>query len=454
MNHEASNDKMKIQPPMAPINDQDYGVLQPHEAPNTLNSEPGSSLDNNDMDSPMEMKNQPRVDQCPWLSTAGDEVISFAEDETRIVHTAEEEEQEDSKPEENGDSVDGNFSLKSLSSHGHERRNSGGSNMATKISRTDTLLSDHSIRLPTRKVSKRKRHRKKKYSVVDSKELESPRNKIDIKDETVEDLEETVNIKFLMRTLFFTATLTLLQFFCGWVANSLSVLSDAMLMTVDTMTYAINIWVEKKKAKGSKVDVDKADRLGGSISLAVLSGTTLLIMIDSITRLINPKDTPKVNGELMFFFTILNLVADGILIWTFSKSGAQSESINMKSAMLHLIADVGRSLGVLFAGLWIWLKGTRGVITDSICSIILSLFILIAAVQLGSSLVKRTSLISSCDEEIMNNSTDDIGSQATSGRMSVESGGRVVIEMISPTVIGFDTSKNAETEDRGSEFTI
>jgi len=195
------------------------------------------------------------------------------------------------------------------------------------------------------------------------------------------------NLRMLYQLFAFNLVLCIVQATCGLIANSLALLGDGMLMSVDVITYVVNIYVERKKSI-SKRHKAKVDQLGAIMSLLLLSFTTVWLLIDSLHRLIYPIEG-TVNGTIMFAFTVLNLLIDALLLRNFLKSGADSQSMNMKSALLHLGADIIRGFGVLISSCWIYFHPADGIAADAICSLFVSLFILVSTVNVGGKLFMK-----------------------------------------------------------------
>lgn len=195
------------------------------------------------------------------------------------------------------------------------------------------------------------------------------------------------NLRMLYQLFAFNLVLCIVQATCGLIANSLALLGDGMLMGVDVITYVVNIYVERKKSI-SKRHKAKVDQLGAIMSLFLLSFTTVWLLIDSLHRLIYPVEG-TVNGTIMFAFTVLNLLIDALLLRNFLKSGADSQSMNMKSALLHLGADIIRGFGVLISSCWIWIHPADGITADAICSLFVSVFILVSTVNVGGKLFMK-----------------------------------------------------------------
>jgi len=158
-------------------------------------------------------------------------------------------------------------------------------------------------------------------------------------------------------------------------------------MITDALAYGINIYVESQRLENIRKR-KRADRFGGMVSLLILSATTIWLLADAIQRLLAPKEESSVDGKLMFIFTGFNIIADFYLFYLMSQEGSSGTSMNMKSAVLHLGADLLRGIAVVFVGIWIYVKHTHGVVMDAVCSIFVSVFILIGALQLASELLR------------------------------------------------------------------
>ena len=121
----------------------------------------------------------------------------------------------------------------------------------------------------------------------------------------------------------------------------------------------------------------------------------------------------EVSGEAMFWFTMLNLVADLVLLKLFQQAVENPEqaldpeapnvNLNMSAALAHLLADLLRALAVLISGLLIWMGDWDSVKTDAWCSFFVSLFIILGTLQVGKRLCfepKDAARYASFDDEL------------------------------------------------------
>lgn len=194
--------------------------------------------------------------------------------------------------------------------------------------------------------------------------------------------------------------LTVAQLTCGIMANSLSLIGDAVLMGMDGVSYGISLYVERRKAVIQ--DQARIDRHGAMFSAALLGATTCIISVDSIRRLLPSKedvdggagDEIEVDSNMMFGFTTVNLVADVVIFlmsWycgTLSVVTDGDENLNMVSAFAHLAADTVRGVAVLLCSTLAIVGVVDPVSADAYCSLFVCLFVFSATVQLVCRLVR------------------------------------------------------------------
>lgn len=165
----------------------------------------------------------------------------------------------------------------------------------------------------------------------------------------------------------------------GFAFNSLALLSDAAHMATDVAAYAIALMAARIAARPPT-----ATRTFGNgraeILAALANGATLLaasawILVESVRRLFEPAD---VHGSGMSLVAAIGLVANALVLWLLWRS--QSNSLNMRGAMLHAAGDLLGSVAAVSAGLIIAATGwTRA---DPIASLALTLLIVFSAWQL------------------------------------------------------------------------
>jgi len=241
---------------------------------------------------------------------------------------------------------------------------------------------------------------------------------------------------WLMLTI--TCTLTVAQVFCGFVANSLSLVGDGALMAVDGVCYAVGLYSESQKVDAHQAEI--ADRRGALFSSVMLAVTTCWVLIDVVDRLVGDDsneaagggEPAQVNTDIMIGFTAVNLIADVLVVlacWQFgalsildggstsdkghgqaleNSPGAQEANacdetnrswdpmakadgnMNIFGAFAHLAADGVRGVAVLICGLLAASGAVDPITADAYCSLFVCVFVLAATVSLLRAVLHKS----------------------------------------------------------------
>jgi len=179
--------------------------------------------------------------------------------------------------------------------------------------------------------------------------------------------------------------ITLGQVIGGVLSGSMALLSDALHNFSDVMALVISYIAQKlahrqntpKQTFGYK----KAEIIAAFINSAALLGIGVYIIIESIDRLINPLE---VNPWPVIGLGAMSIVLNGLsalLIFRESK-----DSINMRSALLHLLTDMFTSIAVVIGGILIHVAHVYWV--DSVLSIGIALYLMFASWKLVAQSLK------------------------------------------------------------------
>lgn len=226
-------------------------------------------------------------------------------------------------------------------------------------------------------------------------------------------------VRSLCLTFWLFALITVAQVVGALAANSLTLLSDAASMGVDSLSYLGNIYAESKV---DEVHVLRNRLMSSGISLLVLFIITTVVMGQAISRLASPHQTSygSTDALIIFIFGAVGLLFDVIALLYYyyygSTDGSESSrsvststtsadmdkrpqpkshadledieptaskeeakettALNMKSAMLHVGSDVLRSLTAIFCAIVIWTSPTWDpTAVDAWSSLIVSLLI-------------------------------------------------------------------------------
>lgn len=185
--------------------------------------------------------------------------------------------------------------------------------------------------------------------------------------------------KDLIFAVFINVSLTLFQVIGGIVAGSLSLLADAIHNLSDAASLGIALFarrISKKPADESKTfGYQRAEVIAALINITLLITISLYLIYEASWRLIEPQ---IVTGSIIILVATAALIIDIITAFiTFKKS---KNSMNMKAAFLHNLSDALSSVGVIIAGILIFLYQFYWV--DTVLTFLVAGFILWQAIKM------------------------------------------------------------------------
>ena len=182
--------------------------------------------------------------------------------------------------------------------------------------------------------------------------------------------------KNILIAFFLNAFFAIFEFIGGAFTNSVAIISDAIHDLGDALSIGISYVLEKisKKKPNKKYTYGyiRYSALGGLITTMILIVGSILIILTSIKRLINPIE---INYDGMILLAIIGFIVNFLAAY-FTKSG---KSINQKSVNLHMLEDVLGWAIVLIGA--IIMRFTNLAIIDPILSIGVATFILVSALS-------------------------------------------------------------------------
>jgi len=159
----------------------------------------------------------------------------------------------------------------------------------------------------------------------------------------------------------------------GFLANSLALISDAGHNLADGLSLILSgyaLWVAKKPSNARKTfGYHRAGilvALVNAVSLVFIAG---LIGYEAIDRLRHPH---TVHAGPMIWVALVAVVVNCVVAWML-RSGAKDD-INIRSSYIHMVVDAAASVGVVIAGIVVWLTGAT--IADPIASLVIVALIL------------------------------------------------------------------------------
>ena len=161
----------------------------------------------------------------------------------------------------------------------------------------------------------------------------------------------------------------------GFLAHSLALLADAGHVLIDVFALGL-AWfaiaqadrpADRKRSYG----YHRVSLLAALVNAAALIVIVLAIAYEAGRRIVNPE---PVSGGIVIVAALA-----GIAINTFVAFGLRGHgrSLNMRAAMLHILGDIGGSVGVVIAGAVLLLTGWTYI--DPLLSLVIAVLVAIGA---------------------------------------------------------------------------
>ena len=169
-----------------------------------------------------------------------------------------------------------------------------------------------------------------------------------------------------------TATFFVIELAGGILTNSLALQTDAFHMLTDVVALAYALIavrlamrpVTLKKTYGYY----RVEILSAFLNGIFLWAVVIFVFYEAVQRIQRPPDVQSLN---MLIIAALGLVANGLVAGVLARS--RNESLNLKGAFLHVVADVLGSVGAISAGLIMLFTGWYQ--ADPIASILIGVLV-------------------------------------------------------------------------------
>ncbi|OJU94995.1 MAG: cation transporter [Solirubrobacterales bacterium 67-14] len=162
----------------------------------------------------------------------------------------------------------------------------------------------------------------------------------------------------------------------GLLTDSLALLADAGHMLSDSFSLFLALGAVALAARPATArrtyGFKRAEILAALINGILLVVVSVWIVVEAISRIGDP---PEVLGGWMLVVAVAGLLVNLIAAWVLARSAG--ESLNVKAALRHVLADVAGSVGVILAALIILTTGWE--LADPIVSIVISVLIAASA---------------------------------------------------------------------------
>jgi cobalt-zinc-cadmium efflux system protein len=171
----------------------------------------------------------------------------------------------------------------------------------------------------------------------------------------------------------------------GILAHSLALLSDAAHMLTDAGALALSLvvirYVQSPGGPGLTYGRRRAEVLSGQANGSVLLVLAVLVIYESISRLIDP---PEVAGLAVTLVAAAGLVVNVAAAWVLAK--ANRHSLNVEGSFQHIVTDLYAFAGTLIAGVVIMTTGFLR--ADAIASLIVAALMLRSGFDLQRKAVR------------------------------------------------------------------
>ncbi len=185
-------------------------------------------------------------------------------------------------------------------------------------------------------------------------------------------LHPTRGIRYLVIALGITITFFIVELVGGILTNSLALLTDAwhMLNHIFALVFAlIAAWLALRPVTVKKTyGYYRAEILAAFLNGIFLWAVAVFIFYQAILRIQQPAEVESLG---MLIIAFLGLMANGLAAVTLSRS--KDESLNVKGAFLHVVADTLGSVGAIFAGIIMFF--TEWYLVDPLISIMIGVLI-------------------------------------------------------------------------------
>jgi cobalt-zinc-cadmium efflux system protein len=176
--------------------------------------------------------------------------------------------------------------------------------------------------------------------------------------------------------LALNAAFLVLEIAGGLALGSLSLLADGVHLLTDVAGLLIALGalhlLARPATRSHSYGLARAEVVGAQLNGLLLVGASVWIVTEAVRRFAHPA---AVNGGGVIVVAVAGLIANAVsavFLWR-----AAGQSLNLRAAFLHMLADAGGSIGVVVAGVaeLVW----HAEWVDPAMSLVLTAMILVAA---------------------------------------------------------------------------
>jgi len=182
----------------------------------------------------------------------------------------------------------------------------------------------------------------------------------------------------LLQTLVISLIITVAQIIGGIISGSLALMSDALHTATDALALLASFIAlklsERPGTERHTFGLKRAEVVAAAANAGILIGISLWLLYEAALRFLQP-DPVKV--DWMIGVAAIGLVANIVNALLLQK-GAK-ESMNIRSAYLHVLSDAVVSIGVILGGIAIKVLGSGYVWIDPLLTVLISVWLIRAS---------------------------------------------------------------------------
>ena len=179
--------------------------------------------------------------------------------------------------------------------------------------------------------------------------------------------------------IFLNILITISQIIGGIISGSIALLTDALHNFSDVisllLSYFTNRLAKRKSTTKQTFGYKRAEILSAFVNSVTLIAIAIFLIVEAIERFLNPE---PVKADLVIYFALGSIVINFLSVLLLHKDS--KDSLNMKSAYLHLLTDVMTSIAVMVGG--ILMKYFDIYRIDSILSVLIAIYLIFSSYKL------------------------------------------------------------------------
>jgi len=191
--------------------------------------------------------------------------------------------------------------------------------------------------------------------------------------------------RYLTIALLLIVVFMAFEVVAGILAHSLALLSDAAHMLTDAGALALSLmvlrYVQRPGHEALTYGRRRAEVLSGQANGAVLLVLGLIVIYESIVRLITP---PDVAGLAVTLVAAAGVVVNIAAAWVLAKANRQS--LNIEGSFQHILTDLYAFIGTFIAGVVILVTGFDR--ADAIASFVVAVLMLRSGIDLQRKAIR------------------------------------------------------------------